>query len=376
MKKRMIIMLILVAIVFSGIFIYKAIMNHLLKAYMANQSNLVYVSTMKARTSPWQPKLTAVGSTRAIRGVNVTTELAGLVEKIYFTPGTFVKEGTVLVQLNAASDLGLLHSLQANEELAHIVYRRDSAQYAIRAISKAALDTDLGNLKSLIAQVAQQAATVDKKTIRAPFTGRLGVSAVNPGQFLNAGDMVVTLQTLNPIWVNFFVPQQALAKLKLGQPVSVTTDSFPGKTFTGTITTINPLVDVNTRNIEVEATVANPHYEIIPGMFVSVAVNTGKSQTYITLPQTAVSFNPYGELVYVVKKSGSDKKGNPILTAHQIFVSTGETRGDQIAILQGLHGGETIVTSGQLKLKNGSEIAINNSIAPANNPTPKVPNPN
>ena len=374
MKKRMLIMLIWIAILFGGIFIYKAIVNHMIKVYMANQSKIIYVSTMKVGTALWQPKLTATGSTRAIRGVNVTTELAGLVQTIYFTPGAFVNEGTVLVQLNAASDLGLLHSLQANANLAQIVYRRDRAQYAIHAISKATLDTDAGNLKSLIAQVVQQTATVNKKTIRAPFTGRLGISAVNPGQFLNAGDMVVTLQTLNPIWVDFYVPQQALSKLMVGQKVRITTDSFPGVTFNGAITTINPLVDVNTRNIEIEATVPNPNYQIIPGMFVTVHVATGKPQPYITLPQTAVSFNPYGELVYLVKQHGTDKNGQPILIAHQVFVTTGKTRGDQIAIPRGLKVGDVIVTSGQLKLKNGSQVAINNSVTPANNPAPKAPN--
>lgn len=373
-NKRMRKMLILVGILFGGIFIYKGIASLMLRYFiLSSGAPVINVSAMKAEYEFWQPQISAAGSLRAIRGVNVTTELAGLVQTIYFTPGASVEQNTLLVQLNAISDIALLHSLEANAELAKVTYLRDKAQYAAKAVSKQTLDTDAANLKSLRAQVAQQAATVAKKTIRAPFAGRLGISAINPGQYLNPGDTIVMLQTIDPIYADFFVPQQALARIKVGQLVTITTDTFPGKSFTGKITTINPAVDTSTRNVGVEATIANPEAKLAPGMFATVTVNTDAPQRYLTLPQTAISFNPYGELIYVIKENGQDKKGKSILTASQVFVETGETRGDQIAVLKGLKDGEQVVTSGQLKLKNGSRVAINNSVVPPNNPTPSAP---
>ena len=374
MKKRMRIMLIFVSVLFGCIFAYKMFTSIMIKMYIAaNQSPVISVSAMEASYSSWQPQLSATGSLRAIRGVNVTTELAGMVQGIYFTPGSSVKEQTLLVQLNAVSDNALLHSLEANAELAKVTYLRDKAQYAAQAVSKQTVDADAANLKSLLAQVAQQAATVAKKTIRAPFAGRLGISTVNPGQYVNPGDMIVTLQTLDPIYIDFYLPQQSLAAIKVGQPVKVRTDAFPGKDFSGQITTVNPAVDTSTRNVEVEATLNNPTMELTPGMFAQVVVDTAEAKPQLTLPMTAISFNPYGQLVYLIEESGQDKKGEPILTVHQAFVITGETRGDQVAILQGIKAGDKVVTSGQLKLKNGSLVAINNSIVPANNPNPSAP---
>ena len=366
------VMLIFVGILFGSIILYKVVMGLIFNYMISHQPHVVTVSTMKVEYSDWQPQLKASGSARAIKGVSVTSELAGLVQSIYFTPGAIVNQGTVLVQLTADSDNALLNSLQANAELAQINYTRDKAQFLAKGVSKATVDADAANLKSLQAQVAQQAAIVAKKTIRAPFTGRLGVSAVNPGQYVNPGDKVVTLQQLDPIYIDFYVPQEALVRLNTGLPVNVTIDSYPDKVFPGAITTIDPLVDSNTRNAEIEATVANPTHDLAPGMFTNVVVLTGKPQRFLTLPQTAVSFNPYGEIVYVVKATGKDKKGNLILTATQHFVTTGELRGDQVTILSGLKEGDIVVSAGQLKLKNGSQIAINNKIMPSNNPAPKV----
>jgi membrane fusion protein (multidrug efflux system) len=302
----------------------------------------------------------------------VTTELAGLVRTIYFTPGSEVKEGDVLVQLNADSDVALMHALEAQEKLAEITYHRDKAQFAVKAISKAVLDTDEQNLKNLQAQVAQQAAIVAKKTLVAPFSGRLGVSAVNPGQYVNVGDQVVTLQALDPLYADFYVPQQDLTQLKVGAVVHIKTDTYPGKIFVGKVTTINPIVDVTTRNVEVEATIANSQFELYPGMFISAEVQTNPLQQFLTLPQTAISFNPYGEIAYIVQQKGKDEKGKPRLSVLQTFVTTGEKRGDQIAILAGLKEGDMVVTSGQLKLKNGSLVLINNTVVPTNNPMPKI----
>lgn len=374
MKKRMIIMLIGLGILFGAIIVYKVLIAHLIKQSIeANQNPVVTVSTMKVENSEWQPRITAAGSLRAIKGVNVTTELAGLVTGIYFTPGAVVKDGTLLVQLNADAEIGQLESLKAQAKLAQITYDRDSKQFKIHAVSKQTLDTDLQNLKSLQGQVAQQAATVAKKSIRAPFTGRLGINNVNPGQYINTGDKIVTLQALDPIYVDFYLPQQQLAQVTLGQPVNIRTDTFPGKTFTGKITTIEPVIDNTTRNVEVEGTIANPDFMLTPGMFVNVSLTTGKPVSYLTLPQTAVSYNPYGDIVFIVHES-KDKNGKTVLSVTQNFVEAGETRGEQVAILKGLKAGDTVVTSGQLKLKNGSRIAVNNKIAPSDKRHPTAPN--
>ncbi|MGC1855106.1 MAG: efflux RND transporter periplasmic adaptor subunit [Candidatus Aquirickettsiella sp.] len=370
-NRPMIIMLISVSVLFILIFGYQYIKHLLIRhAMQKNTAPVMTVSAMRVEYSWWQPKILTYGSMRAVNGVYVTTELAGLVRAVYLKPGAEVKEGDLLVQLNADSDVALLHSLEAQEKLAEIIYHRDSAQFAVKAISKAVLDTDEQNLKNLQAQVAQQTAIVAKKTLKAPFSGRLGVSTVNVGQYLNPGDQVVTLQALDPLYADFFIPQQKLAQLQIGSIVNIRADTYPDKIFTGKVTTINPIVDVNTRNVQIEATIDNPQSELYPGMFVSAEVQTSPLKQYLTLPQTAISFNPYGEIAYIVQQKGKDKNGKPQLSVLQTFVTTGEKRGDQIAILDGLKAGEMIVTSGQLKLKNGSIVVINNSVVPNNNPAP------
>lgn len=367
----MIRMLMSVSVLFILIFGYQAIKNFFIRhAMQKNTSPVVTVSAQRVHYSAWQPKLLAYGSMRAVNGVYVTTELAGLVRTVYLKPGSEVKEGDSLVQLNADSEIALLHSLEAQAKLAEITYHRDKAQFAVKAISKAVLDTDEQNLKNLTAQVAQQEAIVAKKTLKAPFSGRLGISTVNVGQYLNPGDQVVTLQALDPLYADFFIPQQQLAQLHLGAIVNIKTDTYPDKVFTGKVTTINPIVEVTTRNVKVEATIANPQSKLYPGMFVSAEVQTGSLKRYLTLPQTAISFNSYGEIAYIVQQKANDKNGKSQRYVVQTFVTTGEKRGDQVAILEGLKAGEMVVTSGQLKLKNGSLVVINNSVVPNNNPSP------
>ncbi len=366
-------MLICLGILLGAIFLFKSFIGLMMGAQIKKMSTpIATVTAMKAKYSWWQPQIRAAASLRAVRGVDVTSEVAGIVQTIYFTPGAMVQEGTVLVQLLADADIAALQALQAQANLALVVYNRDKAQYTIRAISKAQLDADEYDLTNKQALVTQQNAMIIKKTIRAPFTGRLGISYVNPGQFLNPGNKIVTLQTLDPIWVDFYVPQQFISQLYVGQMVHLVIDSFPNKVFTGKVTTVEPIVDVNTRNVQVEVTVANPQNELLPGMFASAQVYAGMPQRFITLPQTAISYNPYGDLVYLIKKSKKDKEGKEKLTANQVFITVGETRGDQIAILKGVTEGDMVVTSGQLKLKNGMQVAINNAVVPENNPEPKT----
>lgn len=372
MQKRMKIMLIGVGILFGSIFFYKLIMGYIITRAIRNTPHIASVSTMTVGEQKWQPELEATGSIRAIRGVNVTTELAGMVQKIEFKPGDTINKGDLLVQLNADTEIAQLHSLQANADIAKTTYLRDKAQYQIRAISKQVVDVDAANVKSTEAQVQQQKTVIEKKSITAPFSGKLGINNVNPGQYINPGDKVVTLQTLDPIYVDFFIPQQQIARLKIGEEVTLTSSTYPKETYHGKITTIDPALDSNTRNVQVEATIANPKQELLPGMFANVKITTGEPQNAITLPQSALSFNSFGNLVYVVEKAASQEKTPH--TVKQRFVITGEKRGEQIQVLKGLKQGEEIVTSGQLKLKNGSQIEINNSIQLPNNRAPKLEN--
>ncbi|HVO65812.1 MAG TPA: efflux RND transporter periplasmic adaptor subunit [Syntrophales bacterium] len=371
MKKRMIIMLAVVGLVFGAIFGYKLFQAQMSKKYMASQKMPpVTVSAIKAEVHTWQPQLKAVGSLRAVRGVDVTSEISGLVRTLHFNPGDEVQVGRLLVQLNADADLAQLRSLEAAADLANTVYERDKKQFAVQAISQATLDADAADLKSKRAQVAQQKALVDKKTIRAPFAGKLGICTVNPGQYINPGDKIVTLQSLSFIYADFYLPQQELSRVSLGQTVDVASDTHPGRTFTGKITTINPKVETDSRNVQVEATISNPRHELFPGMYVSVEIKAGKEERFLTLPQATVTYNPYGETVYIIEE-GKAPDGSPLLTAKQTFVSVGPTRGDQVAVLKGIKEGDTVVTSGQLKLKPGSPVVINNQVQPANEAAPK-----
>jgi membrane fusion protein (multidrug efflux system) len=372
MLKRMIIMLVMAGLLFGGIFGYQAYMNRMIeKSMSAYQAPPVTVSTIKAEAQPWQPEINAVGSLRAARGVDVTTEVSGLVKTVYFKSGDAVKSGDILVQLNADADIAQLRALEAEAELARTTYDRDKKQLEVRAVSQATLDMDAADMKSKQADVKKQEAIVEKKTIHAPFSGKLGISTINVGQYMNPGDKIVTLQSLDPLFGDFFVPQQDLSRISLTQKVIASTDAYPGRTFDGMITAINPKVDSETRNVQVEASLPNPGHKLLPGMFVSVKVESGGIQHYITLPKTSVTFNPYGDTVYVVKETGKGPEGKPVLTATQTFVTTGDTRGDQIAVLEGLKTGDTVVTSGQLKLKSGSRVVINNEVQPGNDPSPE-----
>ncbi|MFL9944546.1 efflux RND transporter periplasmic adaptor subunit [Paraburkholderia agricolaris] len=372
MTKRMVIMLICVGLLLAALVGFNQFRSYMIGKFMAsNAAPPSTVSAIVAGYQSWQPQLAAVGSLRAVRGVDVTTEVAGLVREVAFSSGQEAKTGQVLVRLNADSDVALLQSLQAAAELAQTVYTRDKAQYDIKAIARAQLDADAADLKGKKAQVAQQAALVDKKTIRAPFAGRLGITTINPGQYLNPGDAIVTLQAIDPIYADFYLPQQQLGQLAIGQTIVVDTNAYSGQTFTGKIQSMNPRVDSATRNIQIEATVDNRDRKLLPGMYANVKIDAGTAQRYLTLPQTAITYNPYGATVFIVKQGAQpNAQGKALPVAQQVFVTPGPTRGDQVAILKGVEAGMQVVTSGQLKLKNGSPLIINNSVQPADNPNP------
>jgi membrane fusion protein (multidrug efflux system) len=225
-------------------------------------------------------------------------------------------------------------------------------------------------LKQLQAQIAEQQAIVAKKTLRAPFDGHLGIRSVNAGQYISPGTVVVTLQALDPIFIDFFLPQQQLGQVRIGQSIDVKVDAFANATFTGRITTIDPKVDPGSRNVAVRATLPNRDRKLLPGMYATAMISTGQPQRYITLPQTAITFNPYGNMVFLVKP-GKDKAGKDALIATQTVVTTGSTRGDQIAVLSGLKAGDEVVTAGQMKLQSGGPVTKNNAILPSNDPNPQ-----
>ena len=373
MIKRMLIMLVLVGAVLGGLFGFKGFVNGKIKEAMAGMANMPQtVSAAKAETSDWQPKIDAVGSLRAVRGAELSLEVPGVVEEITFDSGDQVKAGQVLLALRKDDEVAKLQSLEATAQLAQITYDRDVKQLKAQAISQAIVDNDEANLRNAKAQVAQQKAIVEKKTLRAPFDGKLGLRQVDLGQFLSAGTVIATLQSLDPIYVDFLLPQQAVAQVTVGEKVRAKVDAFPDRTFEGKITAINPKIETASRNLQVRATLPNTDQKLLPGMFATVELDTGAAQRLVTLPQTAVAYNPYGSLVYIVDDKGKTADGKPQLVARQVFVTTGATRGDQVAILKGVSEGDMVVTSGQIKLRNGVPLIVDNRVVPTNDPAPKI----
>lgn len=402
-RKRMIVMVLLVLLLIAIIAGIKVLLVMRMMAGMKPPPPAV-VSTTKAAFEEWQPALSAVGTLRAAQGADLALDIAGLVTKVNLKSGDEVKEGQVLLQLRDSEDVAQLRQLEAAAALAQVTFGRAKQQLDVKAISNADYDTAAADLKAKQAAVAQQQVNVSKKQLRAPFAGRAGIITVNPGAYLNSGTTIVTLQQIDPIFVDFHLPQRNLSELRVGQRIALTLDAYPGKTFEGTLSAINPKIDGDTRNVQIEATVPNPDRVLTPGMFANVNIDVGEKKRYLTLPQTAVVYNPYGETVYVVTKksaydkkqaeatksaaasaaktpaaaeakdAGKDKAGKEAagdsLVVQQTFVTTDGTRGDQVSIIKGLDDGAEVVTSGQLKLKSGAPITIDNTVQPSNNPNP------
>ena len=328
----------------------------------------VTVSDTTVKFTPWQPKMTAVGTLSAVHGVDLAPQVSGVVKAIPVTSGERVKKGDVVVELDAAPERAQLESLQAAEELAQSTLDRDRRLMTGQTVTQATIDADEANLKGKKALVDQQKALIAQKTLTAPFAGELGIVQVNLGQYLTPGTQIVTLQDLSAMHDDFVVPQVDLARLAPGQEVRVTVDTYPGKHFAGKITAVNAKVDLNTRNVTVRATIPNPDGLLKPGMFVRTEVDTGKPRKLLTLPGAAITYNSYGASVYVIEPA-KDGKGK---TVRQVFVTTGPTRGDQVAVTEGLKEGQDVVTSGQLKLHPGASVVIDNSAEPPDSPDPKV----
>jgi len=368
----MVIMLAVTGLVLGGVFGFEAFKSVMIGKFMATLANPPQtVSTMVAASQEWRSQLEAVGSVRAVNGANLSAQVAGTVSAIHFESGADVKKGDLLLELLAEDDIAHLNALKATVALARITYERDSNLVKTKAVSQQTVDTDKGNLMNAEALAAQQQALVDYKSIGAPFSGRLGIRQVDLGQYLAAGTAIVSLQQLDPIYIDFYLPQQALAQIKVGQAVSGKIDTYPGQIFAGTISAINSQVDTTTRNVQIRATMQNQNNLLLPGMFATVEIDTSMPQRYVTLPQTAVAYNSYGNIIYLVDDKGKDAKGQPQLVARQTFVTTGATRGDQVAVLSGIKDGDVVVTAGQIKLHNGSPINVNNDLKTPNDPNPK-----
>lgn len=364
MIKRMIIMLLAVGVLFGGIFGWKTYQAQQRQAGAGGRPP-VTVSATTVEASRWQPTLAAVGSVRAVNGIEVAPEVEGVVSELGFSSGDRVEQGQALVTLIDDAERAQLRDLEAQAELARIELERLERLVADRAASESDLDSAQARHRQALARIDEQQALIAKKTIRAPFAGRLGIRQVDLGEYVSPGTAMVTLQQIQPIYVDFSLPQKHLAKASTGQTVHVRVDTFPGRRFTGEITAIDAQIATGTRNFSLQATLGNEDGALRPGMFADVAVVLAAERGVITLPQAAISHQPYGDSVFVVR--GGDGE---TLTVARRRVQTGATRGDQIAVTEGLTAGERVVTSGHHKLRDGAPVQIDNAVTPSNEPDP------
>jgi membrane fusion protein (multidrug efflux system) len=328
------------------------------------------VTSVVAQRQEWPSTMSVIGTMEAVHGVTVSADLPGTVARINFDSGHAVHAGDVLVELDTKQERAQLASLEAQRDLAHIQYGRIQQLVNEGVISRQEYDQASAQQKATDANVAEIRATIERKTIRAPFSGILGIRKVNLGQYLAAGDAVVPLQSLNPIYVNVGLPQQALGQIGVGRSLRVISDDLPGKSFTGRVTAIDSVIDQTTRNIQVQATLANPEGKLRPGMFVQVEVGLGASQSVIALPASAISYAPYGDSVFIITDL-KDQKGQTYRGVRQQFVKLGGSRGDQVGVVSGVNPGDEVVSSAVFKLRNGTAVQVNNKVQPENNPAPK-----
>ena len=331
------------------------------------------VTTIVARTERWPATLAAIGTVAAVQGVNVSADLPGTVVSIGFSSGQAIREGEVLARQDTRQEQAQLAAAESQRELARLNFERMQGLLNERVISRAEFDQATANQRQADARVGEIRAAIDRKTIRAPFAGILGLRQVNLGQYLAGGDPLVTLQSLNPIYVNFGVPQQVTGQMQVGRAVRVTAEELAGTDFAGRITAIDSIVNEATRNVQVQATFANPHGRLHPGMFVQSEVVLGAASDVLTIPASAISYAPYGDSVFVVAEL-KNEKGQAYRGVRQQFVKLGSARGDQVGIVSGIKAGEEVVTSGVFKLRNGAAVQINNSVRPANSAAPKPEN--
>ncbi len=375
MVKRMVVMLAVTALLVAalGFVKFKQIQTAIGQA-AAFQPPPEAVTTIVAAEQQWPQTLSAIGTIAAVQGVTVSADLPGTVERIGFDSGRAAREGEVLALLDTRQEQAQLAAAESQHELARLNYERMQGLLDEHVVSRAEFDRATADYRQSDAHVGEIKAAIDRKTIRAPFSGLLGIRQVNLGQYLSAGTALVTLQSLNPIYVNFGVPQQAMADVRPGRSVRVMEkDVADGPEVAGRITAIDSVVDASTRNIQAQATLTNPDGKLRPGMFVQAEVTLGSPSTVIALPASSISYAPYGNSVYVVAEL-TNPNGKPYRGVRQQFVKVGVARGDQIAVTSGLKPGDEVVTSGVFKLRNGAAVQVNNKIRPSNSLKPKPEN--
>jgi len=371
MAKRMVLMLGVTVVLLGGLgFMKFKQVEAAMQAGASFQPPPEAVTSIVAQRDQWAATMGVIGTMEAVHGVTVSADLPGVVERISFESGQSVSTGDVLVELDTRQERAQLASLEAQSELARVNYGRMQQLVNAGVISRMDYDQATSQQKATEANVAEIRATIARKTIRAPFSGILGIRKVNLGQYLAAGAPMVVLQSLNPIYVDFGVPQQTAAQVKVGSKLRVASEDLAGHGFTGRVTALDSVIDETTRNVQVQATLANPEGKLRPGMFVQVDVGVGASRAAITLPASAISYAPYGDSVFVITDL-KDPKGQTYRGVRQQFVKLEGSRGDQVAVISGVNPGDEVVTSGVFKLRNGAAVQVNNKVQPGNNPAPK-----
>jgi membrane fusion protein (multidrug efflux system) len=371
MAKRMILMLGLMVVLLGSLgFVKFKQVQSAVQAAGGFQPPPEAVTTVIAQRQEWPSSLSMIGTLEAVQGVVVSADLPGTVARIAFVSGQSVREGDVLVELDTRQERAQLAALEAQRELAGVNFSRMQQLVNEGVISRAEYDRATADQKQTEANVAEIRATIQRKTIRAPFSGVLGIRKVNLGQYLSGGSAIVSVESLNPIYVNFGVPQQASGQVQIRRSLRLTAENLPGQVFTGQVTAVDSIVDEATRNVQVQATLANTGGKLRPGMFVQVELGLGANRPVITLPATAINYAPYGDTVYVVTDL-KDPNGKPYRGVRQQFVKIEGARGDQVGIVSGVNPGDEIVSSGVFKLRNGAAVQVNNKVQPGNNPAPK-----
>ena len=328
------------------------------------------VTSIVAQEQQWPGSISIIGTVEAVQGVTVSADLPGTVAKITFDSGQWVHAGEVLVELDTRQERAQLAAIEAQRDLARLNYGRMEQLVKEGVISRVEFDQATAQQRQTEANVGEIRATIERKTIRSPFSGVLGIRKVNLGQYLSAGSPVVSLQSLNPIYVNFGIPQQSAGQVRVGRTLRISSEDISGQMFTGRVTALDSIVDEATRNVQVQATFSNPDGKLHPGMFVQVELGLGGSRSIVAVPASAISYAPYGDSVFVITDL-QDKHGKTYRGVRQQFVKVDGSRGDQVAIVSGLKAGDEIVTSGVFKLRNGAAVQINNKVQPGNNPAPK-----
>jgi len=371
MAKRMAVMLVLTVVVLGalGFLKFKQVQTAV-QAAATFAPPPEAVTSIVAKQEVWPASLSVIGTMEAVHGVVVSADLPGTVSKINFESGQAVKEGEIIIELDTRQERAQLAALEAQRDLAKINFGRTQKLVDQGVISRQEYDTSVASQKQTEANVGEIRATIERKTIRAPFSGILGIRKVNLGQYLAAGNPIVQLQSMNPIYVNFGVPQQSGTQVKVGGSVTVTAQDLGGKEFTGRVTALDSVIDEATRNYQVQATLANPQGKLKPGMFVQVAMHYGTPRDAVTLPASAINYAPYGDSVFIITDL-KDPKGNSYRGVRQQFVKIDGSRGDQVAVVSGVKPGDEVVSSGVFKLRNGAAVIINNKVQPENNPAPK-----